>query len=1010
MKRIFTNLKAYASVAMAIAVMGVAALGVSCKYDDTAIYDEIEGVKGDLDGVKGDLAELEERVAKLETKVNTEVAALQALVVTAKTEILDEVDDKFAVVNGTVEEIEAALAEKYAELAAKDKELADQLATMEAAIGKVITAQQKATGEWVLTLSDGKEITVYPQTKMVYHGVTVKEENGVYYWAQYSENGVVSFLKDAEGNKYPLHHATPVVDMDVINGNVNDAVTEAMKDIQLRVNEEGVTEMTLDGGLTWTPLAAGDVGMFTEVSQDLAAGTATFTLVGGEEITVALAKEEEPEMLFAIKSGKLHFTNDQVQEIKLAAELVSEVFVLSQPAGWEVEYNGKNLVVTAPSYEDVVDTETAAEEGWIKVLATGTDKGAVVAKVKVTVSELGLFIQLLGDGTFNIHNTMTVQEYGETYAMPYYYGIVPAAGFSAEWLANAVENYEAQYMQEMMADFEEPMDLGWLYTQLNSYFDMDLYEYVEPQMEMGESYVVWAAAQNFTTYAPDWDNLVYVEFKNAVASAEVVETYFNDVDLNVVMGGYDGYYLNLYESQYADSVADDLAQALMYVQWGFNFGVYCEDEGFEGSLCKAMNQEVKPGTAYTLYILPWDAAADPTEITVDDLMKVEFTTTALSAGGEEGAPTFAINEEKTNYTTVAGKLTPAEGTVLTYYKWYTAEEMAAFADDAYVVANLIDWSNYWSQPYLINEATDVQKNQLKQGTTMYLAAISINADGQYGELLKVEITTKSVTYSETTLTLSDGQLSSDGLSYSFKIAGDVGQVYYEWVSNTSNYDRWKGTYKSSIDEASLFMATNPDYEYYIKKAPAANEHGFITLNIPAINKDYMLVVGAVDANGTPVKAAYLEVDTTFEPNIIKQYQDDGTTINPAWEAAKPAVTFEVITDPEYPDMPDVKVNVVPSATSVKCWMGKMNVWSTQLASAKINNMISSWINYGCETMDVAGPYNVGVFTSEVEITYTVSGSSNHIHVMWVDAEGNYYEPYCVEWNTTSDEEDEPELA
>ncbi|MBQ8335646.1 MAG: hypothetical protein IJY45_05685, partial [Tidjanibacter sp.] len=107
MKRIFTNLKAYASVAMAIAVMGVAALGVSCKYDDTAIYDEIESVKGDLDGVKGDLAELEERVAKLETKVNTEVAALQALVVTAKTEILDEVDDKFAVVNGTVEEIEA---------------------------------------------------------------------------------------------------------------------------------------------------------------------------------------------------------------------------------------------------------------------------------------------------------------------------------------------------------------------------------------------------------------------------------------------------------------------------------------------------------------------------------------------------------------------------------------------------------------------------------------------------------------------------------------------------------------------------------------------------------------------------------------------------------------------------------------------------------------------------------------------------------------------------------------
>lgn len=1008
MKRIFTNLKAYASVAMAIAVMGVAALGVSCKYDDTAIYDEIEGVKGDLDGVKGDLAELEERVAKLETKVNTEVAALQALVVTAKTEILDEVDDKFAVVNGTVEEIEAALAEKYAELAAKDKELADQLATMEAAIGKVITAQQKATGEWVLTLSDGKEITVYPQFKQDYKGmVTVKEENGVYYWAQYNENGVVNFLKDAEGNKYPLHHATPVVDMDVINGNVNDAVTEAMKDIQLRVNEEGVTEMTLDGGLTWTPLAGGDAGMFTEVSQDLAAGTATFTLVGGEEITVALAKEEEPEMLFAIKSGKLHFANDQVQEIKLAAELVAEVFVLSQPAGWEVEYNGKNLVVTAPSYEDVVDTETAAEEGWIKVLATGTDKGAVVAKVKVTVSELGLFIQLLGDGTFNIHNTMTVQEYGETYAMPYYYGIVPAEGFSIDWLANAVENYEVQPMQEMLADFEEPVDLNYLYGSLNGYFDMDLMQWVEPQMEMGESYIVWAAAQNFTTYMPDWDNLTYVEFKNAVAKAEVVKTYFNDVDVNVVMGGYNGYYLNLYKSQYAESVAGDLAQAVMYAQYGFRFGIYCDNEGFEGSLVEAMDQEVLPNTAYTLYILPWDAAADPTEITVDDLLKVEFTTTALSAGGE-GVPTFAVNEEKTNYTTVAGKLTPAEGTVLTYYKWYTEEEMAAFADDAAIVENLLAGLSDWMNPTLmIDKATDVQRNQLKQGTTMYLAAISIDADGKYGQLLKTSITTKQVTYSDVVLTLSDGQKSADGLSYSFKLTGDMSKVYYEWADNSSNYARWKGTYKGSVDEASLFMATNSSNTYYIKEAPAANEHGFITLNLPAFNKDYVLVVGGLDANGAPVKAIAVEVDTTFEANVIKQYLDDGVTINPDWEASKPIVNVTAQPDPENPNLTDVKISVTPGAGAVKCWMNKFYVYGTQLASAKVSNMLSSWINGGYETMEVAGVYGAGVFTDEVELTYTMS-KGYHIHILWVDADGNYYEPYCYQLPT--EEGDEPELA
>ncbi|MBQ1214534.1 MAG: hypothetical protein IIX81_05880 [Tidjanibacter sp.] len=163
MKRIFTNLKAYASAAMAVALMGVAALGVSCQYDDTAIYNELEGVKGDLDGVKGDLAELEQRVAALETKLNNEVAGLQALIVTAKTEILDEVNGKFVTVNGSIEDLEEALAAKYAELAKKDGELAAQLTALEGTVGGLISAKQNSNGEWVLTLSTGQEITIYPR-------------------------------------------------------------------------------------------------------------------------------------------------------------------------------------------------------------------------------------------------------------------------------------------------------------------------------------------------------------------------------------------------------------------------------------------------------------------------------------------------------------------------------------------------------------------------------------------------------------------------------------------------------------------------------------------------------------------------------------------------------------------------------------------------------------------------------------------------------------------------------
>ncbi|MBQ1214288.1 MAG: hypothetical protein IIX81_04625, partial [Tidjanibacter sp.] len=69
--------------------------------------------------------------------------------------------------------------------------------------------------------------------------------------------------------------------------------------------------------------------------------TATFSLVGGEEITVALAKEAEPEMIFNIKSGKLYMKNEETVAVKVVAELVKDVTVLSAPKGWTVEFDGK---------------------------------------------------------------------------------------------------------------------------------------------------------------------------------------------------------------------------------------------------------------------------------------------------------------------------------------------------------------------------------------------------------------------------------------------------------------------------------------------------------------------------------------------------------------------------------------------------------------------------------------------------------------------------------------------
>lgn len=979
MKRILTNLKAYASAAMAVAVMGVAALGVSCKYDDTAIYDEISGVKGDL-------AALEERVVKLEQKLNTEITGLQALIVTAKQEVLDEVDGKFATVNGSIEDLN----EKYAALAAENKELAEQLIALESAVGQVITAKQNVNGEWVLTLSDGKEITIYPKSKTEYHGVTVIEQNGVMYWAKYNADGTIVPILDKENNKYPVHHATPAVDVD---GAVGEAVGEAMSNIQVSTNDEGMLQLTLDGGKTWYPLGGGaDAGLFTGVEQDVEAGTATFSLVGGETITVELAKEAEPEMVFGIKGGKVYFDNEETKKIAISSQLVKDVVVLQQPKGWEVEYDGKDLFITAPSYLAVVDEMTADEEGLIKALATDGTGAAIVSKLIVSTSENGVFLTVHADkGTFDIYNTMVYEEYGESYPTPYYYSVMKASDFDVEAMKAGIENYEMPPCQQDMSNYTD-LSIAEVYGQLNYSYDED-WNMVIPEMVPGETYVVWVAPHSMVTYQIDLDAISYVEYKHSQVSCELVSASFADLVVDVKVKGYDGYYLKYYtdaDNIYAQEDFLGWTSGMSWWPWAELF----EDEGFNGSLFDALSNSSMPGTKYHVYLLPYDAEKNATDYTWDEVRHYEFSTTGFSAGGE-GAPTFVVDTEKTAFTNIVGTLTPVADSKFTYYRFYTAEELAAFADDAALIANLLNLS--LDKTYIIEEEESIRCNNLKPGDARTLVAISVDAEGKYGQLVKVEASTKAVAVGAVSVNIDDTETSTDGLQFSVKLSatgGDVVKYRYELVDKNST--RWTTNYKT-VDNAHGVMAIVTDNDYYVKTVAAAdllNEFGWATFNAGSFDKTYVLLVAAIDADGNMGAVASHEFTSTFAGTVIKKYQEDGTTINPTWEASKP--TVEMTVKPGSWSS-DVEVTVTPGKGATMCWMGKFYIHSEQLATAKVKNVLSNWANGGRKTLTDRGVYGVGHFTTASDtMEYTMS-DGYHIHILWQDADGNYYEPYCVEW-------------
>ena len=162
-------------------------LFVSCHepYDDTAIRQEI--------------ADLYNKVSALESKLDSEVAALKALI-----------DSKAVVASAT----------------------------------------KSNDGSWEILLTSGEKITVYPEYKPaaeVNNGcITVVKEGDAYYWAQIVDGAAVA-ITDAAGNKIPVaHNAMPEVR---VNPTTNDVEVSVDGGNTWIVIEKGQQEETTSGCL-----------------------------------------------------------------------------------------------------------------------------------------------------------------------------------------------------------------------------------------------------------------------------------------------------------------------------------------------------------------------------------------------------------------------------------------------------------------------------------------------------------------------------------------------------------------------------------------------------------------------------------------------------------------------------------------------------------------------------------------------------------------------------------------
>ena len=298
--------------------------------------------------------------------------------------------------------------------------------------------------------------------------IGVKEEDGVYYWAQ-TVDGQTTFIT-VDGEKL--------------------RVTAEITPPCLSVDAEGYWTISYDGGATWSRIADSTGAPVKAVTDDgdrvedsfFSAVTdddenVYFTLANGEVITVA--KRSDFYLILRKAPDTATFVYGETKTYGIESRGVEET-ILTKPDGWRVALRDDVLSVTAPA-ADAAGFET---EGTVAVIYfDGSDRSSV-AKLNVVVekSQTGV--------TEGEDFTVDIQEVTDRSVTA---RITPADA-SAEYYAAAydAEAYEQKGETAVVTELKAMLDYYLQYGMLDYYRDMFLhkgvYTYTGSNLTAGKSF------------------------------------------------------------------------------------------------------------------------------------------------------------------------------------------------------------------------------------------------------------------------------------------------------------------------------------------------------------------------------------------------------------------------------------------------------------------------------------------------------------------------------------------
>lgn len=758
-------------------VSGINSLASRLSDAENAIKDLNEDL-GSVEGDIADLGSLATDLAALKTQVNDLVGRLDAA-------------------DGKVDGIVKDLKEAVDALVEADKNFALKAEVAGALAQIAVVNVTEVNGNVVLTLADGKEVELSKPLKNVENTglVTVIQDGAEKYWA----------VKDADGKVTSL--GVPVGHPDV--------------DIEFSVASNGDLQYSVNGGELI------DAGVNTnELASCLVADVVEkedCVIITIGEVEYTLPKYVVDDSTIVIKAGKTTFAYGETKEFSLEMKDITKFYVMTKPDGWKAVLNGKTLVVTAPSKEAV---ESFAEaDGEVLLHANTADGMCKVAKLAVATT-LGLSISVDEEaGTIDVTNALVISGSRTDWwtGEEIFYTQFPQVtiGFaSIDMFENDPEGYVDAAMNGELP-YTEIGVAGYVDVCYSNLYDK-VFEYVEGECEVAEyhgieisklyrstvyedmpkgaKFIIWVVPTTADGYSTDFSNLTYAYYTPVVGSVELEgEPSFNEATVNVSLYGADAYYVGkIAESSTLDYITGEsdvqgyIEQCLSYMQYGMNsLGMLVEEDGDYtynvSEIVSDMEEAVSlaPNSKYFVYVVPVKdgKAWSDYDYTKDVLPYLyEFTTANLASGG---SATVEFERGECGFTEIAVNVTPSADAATVYYNFFSPEEIDGIED---LAGELIAYG-------YVSEASEFVANRSvsSPGTQMALAAVAVDVEGKYGEVIVDVFASDELVYSDT-FTASIGEATvapfSSGYKYDFPITvtGGTAKNYYKVWSTTEYTD------------------------------------------------------------------------------------------------------------------------------------------------------------------------------------------------------------------------------